>query len=276
MWTKNISICILLISVNFKVLQCLRIRSIDVPKYAKVGDNLLLSCNFLLGGDQLYSVKWYKDNMEFYRYVPKDYPHAQEFGVSGVRVALDKSDDKTVEIISIALDTAGTYMCEVSSEAPRFKTVEASTDLTVIHPPPSPPHLTKPVPGGRYRVGDMFELNCSSPASSPPAKLRYFINNQMDDGSHTVMHRSVGPGGLISPTLTLSTRLTRSHFQGGIVRVRCEAIIYTLWGESTEEIYPGVELGEKALERILAGNNGVIRDISILQIFLVITLAMFW
>ena len=47
------------------------------------------------------------------RYVPKDYPHAQEFGVSGVRVALDKSDDKTVEIISIALDTAGTYMCEV-------------------------------------------------------------------------------------------------------------------------------------------------------------------
>ena len=71
------------------------------------------------------------------------------------------------------------YFAQVSSEAPRFKTVEASTDLTVIHPPPSPPHLTKPVPGGRYRVGDMFELNCSSPASSPPAKLRYFINNQM-------------------------------------------------------------------------------------------------
>jgi hypothetical protein len=46
--------------------------------------------------------------------------------------------------------------------------------------------------------------------------------------------------GLISPTLTLSTRLSRDHFQGGVVRVRCEAIIYTLWGESSEGIYPGV------------------------------------
>ena len=58
---------------------------------------------------------------------------------------------------------------------------------------------------------------------------------------------------------------------GGVVRVRCEAIINTLWGESTEGIFPGVgrfgwgafhlictftfsELGEKALERILAGS----------------------
>ena len=35
-------------------------------------------------------------------------------------------------------------------------------------------------------------------------------------------------------------RLAREDFMGGVVRVRCEAIIYTLWGESTEGIYPGV------------------------------------
>lgn len=240
---------------------CLRIQSIDVPKYAKVGDTLVLGCNFVIGSDQLYSVKWYKDNMEFYRYVPKDSPRAQEFGVAGVSVSLDRSGDKTVEIPRISLDTAGTYMCEVSSEAPRFKTVEASTDLTVIHPPSSPPLLTAhPTHDGRYRVGDMFELNCTSPPSKPPAKLRYFINNQMDDGSHTVMHRSVGKDGLISPTLTLSTRLARDNFQGGVIRVRCEAIIYTLWGESSEGIYPGVELGEKALERILAGEAGIMEN----------------
>ena len=50
-----------------------------------------------------------------YRYVPKDSPRAQEFGVAGVSVSLDRSDDKTVEIPRISLDTAGTYMCEVSS-----------------------------------------------------------------------------------------------------------------------------------------------------------------
>ena len=71
---------------------------------------------------------------------------------------------------------------KVSSEAPRFKTVEANPDLTVIHLPSSPPVLvltTKPFSDGRYRVGDLFMINCTSPPSKPPAKLRYFINNKM-------------------------------------------------------------------------------------------------
>ena len=83
----------------------------------------------------------------------------------------------------------------MSSEAPRFKTVEASGELTVVHPPAQPPTVSPlPRPGQRYRVGtavcwarlycvlqvgEILELNCSSPASTPPAKLRYFINNQM-------------------------------------------------------------------------------------------------
>ena len=100
--------------------------------YLQVGDTLVLKCNFVIGKDQLYSVKWYKDNMEFYRwdiwylilssllrtssnlrYIPKDNPQAQEFGVTGITVSLDNSDDKTVEIPNISLTTAGTYMCEV-------------------------------------------------------------------------------------------------------------------------------------------------------------------
>lgn len=234
----------------------LRIASLDVPKYAKVGDNIRLVCDYASGVDQVYSVKWYKDNMEFYRYVPKDTPKAQSFFVEGVNVNLANSNHKSVEISNVDLRTHGTLMCEVSSEAPRFKTVEANADLTIVLPPSSPPLVTpQPAPGHRYRLGDMLEVNCTSPPSSPPAKLRYFINNEMDDGSHTVMNRHIGLDGLISPTLSLSIRLTRYHFQGGIMRLRCEAIIYTVWGESTEVIYPGEELGEKALERILRGNQ---------------------
>ena len=69
---------------------------------------------------------------------------------------------------------------QVSSEAPRFKTELATGDLTVVLPPPSPPVLS-PVPeeGQRYRVGDVLDVNCTSPGSDPPAKLRYFINNRM-------------------------------------------------------------------------------------------------
>jgi len=237
----------------------LHIKSIQVPKYAKVGDNIKLLCDYEEGVDQVYSVKWYKDNMEFYRYVPKDRPRAQRFDVDGVRVGLDSSSHNTVELINISLDTAGTLMCEVSLEAPRFKTVEASSDLTVVLPPHSAPVISPgPAPGHRYRVGDSLEINCTSPGSSPPAKLRYYINNQMDDGSHTVTHRHTDTQGRISPTLTLQLRLTRNHFQGaGVVRVRCEAIIYSVWRQDSEAIYPGQELGEKALERILRGDSSM-------------------
>ena len=42
----------------------------------------------------------------------------------------------------------------MSSEAPRFKTVEASGELTVVHPPAQPPTVSPlPRPGQRYRVG---------------------------------------------------------------------------------------------------------------------------
>lgn len=38
------------------------------------------------GTETLYSVKWYKDNEEFYRFIPKANPQQQSFKVDGVRV----------------------------------------------------------------------------------------------------------------------------------------------------------------------------------------------
>lgn len=39
-----------------------------------------------MNGEALYSVKWYKDGYEFYRYVPRDHPPAQVFNQSGINV----------------------------------------------------------------------------------------------------------------------------------------------------------------------------------------------
>ena len=41
--------------------------SVDVPRYETVGERARLKCNYHLGKDRLYSVKWYKDGAEFYR-----------------------------------------------------------------------------------------------------------------------------------------------------------------------------------------------------------------
>ena len=42
-------------------------KSVDVPVHTAVGSGATLGCNFHLGKDKLYSVKWYKDSSEFYR-----------------------------------------------------------------------------------------------------------------------------------------------------------------------------------------------------------------
>ena len=91
MMSLKLSSIIILITI-VQTISTLSLTVIEVPKYAKVclkflqpethnrcefvkmihfflqvGDSLRMVCNFSLGTDQLYSVKWYKDNMEFYR-----------------------------------------------------------------------------------------------------------------------------------------------------------------------------------------------------------------
>ena len=46
-------------------------KSVEVPDHTPVSSVATLHCNYHLGKDKLYSVKWYKDSSEFYRFVPK-------------------------------------------------------------------------------------------------------------------------------------------------------------------------------------------------------------
>uniref|UniRef100_A0A6P7FGR0 Uncharacterized protein LOC114329991 n=1 Tax=Diabrotica virgifera virgifera TaxID=50390 RepID=A0A6P7FGR0_DIAVI len=59
---------------------------VNVPQYRVPGETAMLQCEFDLGNETLYSVKWYKDHEEFYRFVPKERPQANWFEVEGVNV----------------------------------------------------------------------------------------------------------------------------------------------------------------------------------------------
>lgn len=59
---------------------------VHVPKYTAVGSKARLTCEYDLGRDKLYSIKWYKDAQEFYRFVPKDRPPSQRFDVEATNV----------------------------------------------------------------------------------------------------------------------------------------------------------------------------------------------
>ena len=45
----------------------IRLTRTSLPSHAILGEDVVLECSYDMEGDKLYSVKWYKDNMEFYR-----------------------------------------------------------------------------------------------------------------------------------------------------------------------------------------------------------------
>ena len=59
---------------------------LELPTMVQAGDMVELYCNFQLDMEQssLYSVKWYRDNVEFFRYIPSEDPHTTVFIIPGI------------------------------------------------------------------------------------------------------------------------------------------------------------------------------------------------
>ncbi|XP_023031278.1 uncharacterized protein LOC6641678 isoform X2 [Drosophila willistoni] len=115
--------------------ECLTMTEIKIPKHIMRHEDATLGCKFDLDGESLYSVKWYKDGFEFYRYVPRDLPPGQVFPLPGVDVELQNSTDVVVVLRSVSLQSTGRYRCEVSGEAPSFQTVSGHEDMIVVEQP---------------------------------------------------------------------------------------------------------------------------------------------
>lgn len=50
------------------------------------GDSVLMTCNYDLEGKLLYTVKWYLDDAEFYRFAPKKEPPGLVLPVRNINV----------------------------------------------------------------------------------------------------------------------------------------------------------------------------------------------
>ena len=57
-----------------------------VPKQLILGQSTSLECKYDLEGSKLYSVKWYKNGEEFYRFMPSMENKYEVFRVSGVNI----------------------------------------------------------------------------------------------------------------------------------------------------------------------------------------------
>lgn len=56
----------------------LKITRLSVPKAVENGSAVFLSCSFNLEGEVLYSVKWYRDYVEFFRFLPSNAPNSSQ------------------------------------------------------------------------------------------------------------------------------------------------------------------------------------------------------
>ncbi|KAH8278036.1 hypothetical protein KR026_004211, partial [Drosophila bipectinata] len=218
----------------------LRLAEVRIPKYVIKGSAAQLECLYDLDGEALYSVKWYKDGNEFYRYVPRDMPPAQTFLLSGVVVDLHNSSDAIVALRNVNLQSAGRYRCEVSGEAPSFQTVTEHGDMVVVSlPDQGPPKISGGRP--RYQIGDYVRINCTAGRSKPAVELSWFVNGEIAEPQKLRKYDTIVSGreGLETSVLGLQFRVEQKHFRNGDMKLKCVASLSTLYWRSNEESVEG-------------------------------------
>ncbi|XP_070133151.1 uncharacterized protein [Drosophila bipectinata] len=120
------------ILVLIDISSSLTMTEVTIPNHIMRLKSATLGCRYALNGESLYSVKWYKDGHEIYRYVPRDKPPGQAFPLPGVNIDLRNSSDTQILLRRVTLQSSGLYRCEVSGEAPAFNTVAESETMTVV------------------------------------------------------------------------------------------------------------------------------------------------
>lgn len=223
------------ILVLIDITSSLTMTEVKIPNHIMRLKSALLGCRYALDGESLYSVKWYKDGHEIYRYVPRDKPPGQAFPLPGVNIDLRNSSDTQVMLKRVTLQSSGLYRCEVSGEAPAFNTVSESETMIVVVTPAHGPRITGGQP--RYQIGDTVRVNCTSSPSKPACHLSWLINGEPAQKQHLKQYDKVvvNRDGLEMSRLGLEFRVRGYHFKHGDMKLKCVAKISSLYWQSNEE-----------------------------------------
>jgi len=235
------TLALVLLSTLTNVADSIKLDHVGVPSYAIQDKEAVLECPFDLEGASLYSVKWYKNGREFFRFLPKN-PHPMTVYVRpGVEVDKKRSNEKSVTLRNLQQKTTGRYRCEVSTEGPTFATESKYGDLLVVALPRGGPTIK----GGRlrYSLGDSVDVNCTSADSKPAADLHWFINGQPADEEYLLQYpiKNTSYGTLHTRTLGLRFQAQRQHFspEDGDMKLKCTASIGDIYWQVNEKSAEG-------------------------------------
>jgi len=215
----------------------LRLLNISVPHQVGSGQDIQLQCVFLLEGHRLYSVKWFKGEMEFFRVVPNESPDRRIFPVHGLTVDIRQSNESVVTLRNVKHSNTGKYRCEVSGEAPDFETDYREAHMSVVDLPVYGPVIRNVKTS--YQTGELVSLNCSTVQADPVAVLHWFIDGQMASERYVKRYIDTSLWSLgftsketsVELQFRIGTSIAKSSLP--IINVTCVALLTDVYTSST-------------------------------------------
>ncbi|XP_033334322.1 uncharacterized protein LOC117225106 [Megalopta genalis] len=245
---------------------CLRDVSLEiVPEAVQRGQKAILRCHYDLEEAPLYSLKWYRGRHEFYRYTPSEDPATKTFNIPGIHIDDANSNKSQVTLEKVDFSLTGTFICEVTADAPTFSTAAVSKNLTVVYLPGGLPTIASE--RERYDPGDILRANCSLPPSTPPAHLSFTLNNVVvdsntkhqpqqypsqkwdhnDNASHADQQANL-------QWIEIRVKLQPFHFSNGQLNLQCTAQIPGIY-RAVNDLQLGHGVREPVPERVTSENG---------------------
>ncbi|XP_066980627.1 uncharacterized protein [Macrobrachium rosenbergii] len=171
----------------------------------------------------LYSLKWYHNDTEFYRYVPTEKQQPVDIKRNmkfQAHEQLRTDTQVTLSITSMTSAASGEYKCEVIAEHPSFRTETDSSFMTVLDEPLSSPMIL----GGRdlYETTDVVHLRCQPenfPASGPTPTITWYLQGRPARREYVSTYRDDPYSEPTGMTLHVSARELSTY--GTNVEVAC-------------------------------------------------------
>ncbi|XP_070391358.1 immunoglobulin superfamily member 10-like [Dermacentor albipictus] len=169
--------------------QAVRIIELKVPETPAHGSTVTLECLYDLQRDQLLMVQWYKDDREFFRYMPQGKPSKKLFNIKGLTVNVASSTNTTIVLDNVRRSASGIYRCEVVDE-PSLSYDSAKKRMDIIEMTLSIDQPPIGVLGGSVR------LNCAHDFGGLPLySFKWFKDGKM---LYNYIPRNRPPGELFS------------------------------------------------------------------------------
>lgn len=216
-------------------------KGMEGPSLVNSGDIVTFTCRYDLGKDAIYSIKWYKEDRELYRYIPTDFPESRIFqGTPGVIVMKNTTVPNRLVVKMDGAFGSGVYKCEITIETPVFLTLDISKNITVIVPPIREPRILGMAT--TYKIGDTVKVTCQSKDSKPAPDMQWLINKQNVTSSMVLpIKTTMNQKTMLETTESTLRFVTRNrHFRDGKLYITCIAKISDVYHAEVKDAAVGI------------------------------------